>query len=131
MNHILTPPSVLDAYAANRLQEESAAVCLFVDTAGFTPLTSALMAHGAEGAEVLAQVLADIFTPLLTIVYEQGGYVAGFAGDAFKAIFPGLNVASHQRAATAAWQIRQQMLARRCRSTSIRGRCPRARARVA
>ncbi|MCE7982281.1 MAG: hypothetical protein DYG89_13885 [Caldilinea sp. CFX5] len=117
MNHILTPPFVLDAYAANQLQEQSGAVCLFVDTAGFTPLTSALMAHGTEGAEVLAQVLADIFTPLLTIVYAQGGYVAGFAGDAFKAIFPGLGADSHQRAATAAWQIRQQMVAHAVQAT--------------
>ena len=117
MSRILTPSSVLETYAANQLQEQGVAVCLFVDTAGFTPLTSTLVAHGAEGAEVLAQVLADIFTPLLALVYAQGGYVAGFAGDAFKAIFPGLGEESYQRAVTAAWQIRQQMLTNAVQST--------------
>ncbi len=117
MPHTLTPPLVLAEYAAGRLAGEFDAVCLFVDTAGFTPLTTALMQHGAEGAEILAQVLADLFTPLIDIVAQQGGFVAGFAGDAFKAIFPGLTSDSHQRAVTAAWQIRQHLAAQPTQST--------------
>jgi hypothetical protein len=50
-----------------------------------------------------------VFTPLVEIICVQGGFIAGFAGDAFKAIFPIAVGDAHRRAILAAWQIRQQM----------------------
>ncbi|HEX6387738.1 MAG TPA: tetratricopeptide repeat protein [Anaerolineae bacterium] len=122
----LVPDLILQNLARKQYKGQFEAVCLFVDTSGFTPLTNALMAHGTEGAEAIADALVNVFTPLVQIVYEQGGYIASFAGDAFKAIFPlgnyelGImnyeNVASpddfhnsYLRAVAAAWQIRQHM----------------------
>ena len=111
MFHHLTPQFILDQMMAGRSAGEFEGACLFVDIAGFTPLTTALMAHGTEGAEVLAQVLADVFEPLIEAVYAQGGAIAGFAGDAFKAVFPGTEPATDLAAVTAAWTIRTLLAA--------------------
>lgn len=61
---------------------------LFVDISGFTALTGKLMEHGKEGAEVLARTLRFYFDPLVDAVTCAGGLIAGFAGDAFTAVFP-------------------------------------------
>ena len=106
----LTPEFILEKLALGEDHGHFAAVVLFVDTSGFTPLTTALLHHGTEGAEIIAKVLAGLFTPLVEVVYQYGGFIAGFAGDAFKAIFPGMTQATYQQALTAAWQIRQQLL---------------------
>lgn len=52
-------------------------------------MTEALMAQGNEGAEVLSGLLNQhIFGPLVQEVYQRGGFIPYFAGDAFTAIFP-------------------------------------------
>lgn len=113
----LTPEFILEKLARGQDQGQFTAVVLFVDTAGFTPLTSALQEHGAEGAEIVAGVVTNLFAPLLHVVEHHGGWIAGFAGDACKVIFPGLSAESYQRALTAAWQIRQQVLAQPIQTT--------------
>lgn len=60
----------------------------FVDISGFTALTEVLMQHGKEGAEVLGEALRRTFNPLVDAVEEAGGFITGFAGDAFTAIYP-------------------------------------------
>ena len=105
--HYLVPAFILQNFTQNCLAGEFEAVCLFVDTSGFTPLMTALMAHGTEGAEVVANTLVEIFSPLVQMVYEQGGFIVGFAGDAFKAVFPTSEADAYQRAIITAWQIRQ------------------------
>jgi len=107
--HPLVPHFIIEKFRQGTDRGHFPAVCLFVDISGFTPLTNALMAHGPEGAELVADALAHIFSPLLQIIDEQGGFVAAFAGDAFKAVFPldGAGpVTAYQRAAVAAWSIR-------------------------
>ncbi len=113
MRHILVPPLIGQQVAAGRLAGRFDAVCLFVDTSGFTPLTTAMMVHGVEGAEAVADALAAVFEPLAAIVYAHGGFIAAFAGDAFKAIFPLDQPDAHRRAVAAAWEIRSQMAGRR------------------
>ncbi|MGB0386719.1 MAG: AAA family ATPase [Ardenticatenaceae bacterium] len=108
-SHHLVPPFILQNFTQNCLAGEFEAVCLFVDTSGFTPLTTALMAHGTEGAEEIANVLVKIFRPLVQTVYQQGGFIVGFAGDAFKAVFPTSEPDAYERAIVAAWQIRQEL----------------------
>lgn len=105
--HYLVPPFILQNFTQNCLAGDFEAVCLFVDTSGFTPLMTALMAYGTEGAEAIADTLVTIFSPLVRMVYEQGGFVVGFAGDAFKAVFPTKDANAYQRAIVTAWQIRQ------------------------
>ncbi|TNE45178.1 MAG: tetratricopeptide repeat protein [Deltaproteobacteria bacterium] len=61
---------------------------MFVDISGFTALTGKLMSHGKEGAEILAGTLRFYFDPLVESVSQAGGLIAGFAGDAFTAVFP-------------------------------------------
>ncbi|MBN1887644.1 MAG: tetratricopeptide repeat protein [Thermoflexales bacterium] len=78
------------------------AASLFVDISGFTQLTETLMKHHKDGAEVLTEVLNQIFQPIVHTVYAHGGFVATFAGDAFTALFP--EGRSPQRAALYAAQ---------------------------
>jgi class 3 adenylate cyclase/tetratricopeptide (TPR) repeat protein len=65
------------------------AATMFVDVAGFTPMTEALMRRGKEGAEVLSGMLNRVLRPVITTVYRHDGYVSSYAGDAFTAVFPG------------------------------------------
>ena len=46
-----------------------------------------LSGYEQPGAEVLAEVMRTIFGPLVEAVYTQGGFVVGYSGDAFTAIF--------------------------------------------
>ncbi len=109
MQRNLTPEYVLDEVAAGRRAGTLEAVCLFVDVSGFTALTTALMHHGNEGAEVVAGVLGAIFEPLINTIFAQGGFVAGFAGDAIKAVFPLDRQDAYPRAASAAWAISEYL----------------------
>ena len=79
--HHLTPNFILNQYARSNYQSSFPAATLFVDIAGFTPLTLALMEHGTEGAEVLAYVLVTVFEPLIEEVYARGGFIARDPGD--------------------------------------------------
>lgn len=107
MNHSLIPDIILSNVAQRRSRGHFHAVCLFVDIAGFTALTSALMEHGIEGTEVIAEVLNAVFEPLIEVVYAYGGFIATFAGDAFTAIFPTEADQAYLRATLAAAQINQ------------------------
>ncbi|MCX6044958.1 MAG: tetratricopeptide repeat protein [Chloroflexi bacterium] len=107
MNHKLIPDHILNNVTQGCFAGQFQAIGLFVDLSGFTQLTATLMEHGAEGAEIIAEVLSAVFDPLIEIVYQQGGFVAAFAGDAFKAIFPAQDAHAYIRAIVAAWQISQ------------------------
>ncbi|MCB0159504.1 MAG: hypothetical protein KDD83_15320, partial [Caldilineaceae bacterium] len=115
MIHHLTPDFLLDRLARGERSGRLDGACVFVDISGFTPLTLALMEHGTEGAEVLAGVLAAVFTPLIDTVYAHGGFIAGFAGDAFKAVFPAANddaavaASAVAHAVTAAWAMGEHL----------------------
>lgn len=84
----LVPHPIYRYMQSKRRRGSFHAATLFVDIAGFTALTETLMQHRKDGAEVLTDVLQSIFTPLVHQVYEHGGFVSLFAGDAFTAIFP-------------------------------------------
>ncbi len=88
---------------------------LFLDLSGFTALTETLMREGKLGAEKLSSILNDIFAPLVEIVYQQGGFIPYFAGDAFTAIFPEEEEQAMQRSLQAALLLRHFFFDRRCR----------------
>lgn len=86
--HRLIPHLILENYASGKLKGEFPAIGMFADMSGFSAMTDELMTHGQHGAEVLAVVLRKAFGPMIQSVYEQGGFVATQAGDAFAALFP-------------------------------------------
>lgn len=108
----LIPPYILDRYSAGKFHGSFPAVGLFVDISGFSAMTDALMMHGQEGAEVLANIMRSVLDPLIDSVYAQGGFVASSAGDAITALFPltDESVPATLRALAAAWNIQQYML---------------------
>lgn len=112
MTYNLVPHLIIEKYANNEDKGRFNATTLFVDVSGFSTLTDQLMVHGQHGAEVLAGVMGEIFEPLIDAVYSQGGFVTGFAGDAFTAVFPHGNTPNTQRALAAAVAIQEQMRAR-------------------
>ena len=76
-------------------------VALFLDISGFTAITEELMKDGKLGAESLSQIINSLFSPLITAIYSQGGFVSLFAGDAFTAIFPDENGKPEQKSLNA------------------------------
>lgn len=61
---------------------------LFVDVSGFTNLTEVAFKLGDAGAELMSRELTRIFDPMVNAVHQRGGFIGGFAGDAFTAVFP-------------------------------------------
>src|SRR5262245_18575512 len=94
----LVPDFVLQEDAFGRTSGKFTAAAIFIDISGFTAMTEKLMQHGRGGAEALAGTLRFYFDPLIESVHEAGGFITGFAGDAFTALFPDApdrNVASY------------------------------------
>ncbi len=121
----LLPDFILRHYAAGQFSGRIPANALFVDISGFTTVSEAFMRFGPEAAETLADVMQAIFTPLVEAVYAYNGFITGFAGDAFTAIFPTSADTRPQTqeahflpsALAAALHIQQQMQAHPLRST--------------
>jgi predicted ATPase/class 3 adenylate cyclase len=86
--HQLVPEFIYEKYRAGAAYGSFHGAAMFVDISGFSTMTDALSTHGTHGAEVLADMMRVVFEPLVNAVYEQGGFVIGYAGDAFNAIFP-------------------------------------------
>lgn len=109
--HRLIPHPILQNYASGNLNGEFTAIGMFADMSGFSVMTDELMTHGQHGAEVLAVVLREAFEQMIQSVYEQGGFVATQAGDAFTALFPisGNPQEAAQKALTAAVEIQQHI----------------------
>jgi class 3 adenylate cyclase len=63
------------------------AAILFADISGFTPLTETFAERGPEGAEALTRILNDYFGRMTEIVFDHGGDVLKFAGDALMALW--------------------------------------------
>lgn len=113
--HNLVPGLILDNFALGNHQGACRATALFVDISGFSTITDVLMNHGQHGAEVLADLMRTVFEPLVLGVYEQGGFITGFAGDAFTALFrlDATGEAGCLPAVVAAWLIQARMEATR------------------
>ena len=86
--HRLVPQFILDNYQAQNYQGSFQAVCLITDVTGFSRVTDVLAQHGLHGSEVLANGMRQVFDPMIRSVFEYGGHVVGFAGDAITAVFP-------------------------------------------
>jgi class 3 adenylate cyclase/tetratricopeptide (TPR) repeat protein len=62
---------------------------VFVDVAGFTPLSERLARRGRIGAEELAEAIGSCFAGLLGVAYARGGSLLKFGGDALLLMFQG------------------------------------------
>ena len=60
---------------------------MFVDIAGFTPMAEILAGLGAEGAEILTDILNRYFTRTIATIQKAGGEVIKFSGDAILCLF--------------------------------------------
>ncbi|UCG22953.1 MAG: AAA family ATPase, partial [Chloroflexota bacterium] len=107
----LVPEFIQQQYAAGEVAGSFEACALFVDISGFTVITDAIMGHGQHGSEILAGIIRDVFDPLVQSVFEQGGFVTNFAGDAFTAVFQATvePVGEFRHAMAAAWQMQREM----------------------
>lgn len=83
------------------------ATAIFIDISGFTLLTEELMKYQTDGAEVLTGVLNRMFNPVVHTIYQHGGMISTFAGDAFTALFPSENDRTPQYALQAALRIQK------------------------
>jgi class 3 adenylate cyclase/tetratricopeptide (TPR) repeat protein len=77
-------PIPIDSPLAHDFQ----AAVMFADISGFTALTERLAEKGTAGVETLARILNDYFGQLIDLVYEYGGDVVKFGGDAIIVIWP-------------------------------------------
>jgi predicted ATPase/class 3 adenylate cyclase len=111
--HRLVPEFIQEQYRAEQGGGSFDAGALFVDLSGFTAITEALMGRGRHGAEILANIIRNVFDPLMQSVFEQGGFVTNLAGDAFTAVFPteGESPEAFARALAAAWHVQKVMAA--------------------
>ena len=83
----LIPHFIQEAFLNNHTSGHFNAYTIFIDLSGFTPLTETLMKEGNEGAEELSTSLNNIFEPMVKLVYQNGGFIPYFAGDAFTGVF--------------------------------------------
>lgn len=112
IRHHLTPHFIVQQHRLGQSDGRFPAVALFMDASGFTAAMEVLMKEGQHGAEIMANIMTAIFSPLVNQVYAYGGFVAGFAGDAFTAIFPLEGVEEgviYRRVLTAGVNIQQHM----------------------
>ncbi len=85
----LLPYFIQQQYQQHNFTGRFSTCSMFVDISVFTQTTEALIRSGkAEGVEVLSEILRFYFTPMVRSVYGHGGFIVGFAGDAFTALFP-------------------------------------------
>lgn len=65
------------------LPKSPTGTCMFADVSGFTPLTESLgiSLEPQQGAEVLTEIINQVFEALITQMHLYGGDVLGFAGD--------------------------------------------------
>ena len=55
---------------------------IFLDISGFTPLCDRFIRESSYGAEKIGDLVNTVFNPIIDLVYDTGGDVISFAGDA-------------------------------------------------
>lgn len=86
--HNLIPHFIAERYERKIYSGSFTAAVMVIDLAGFTPLTQSLMENGKEGAEILIEIIEEVFSPSIDTIYDYHGSIASFAGDSFTALFP-------------------------------------------
>ena len=84
----LIPKFIIEKFDENKFSGNFTAATMFIDISGFTKMTQDLMKNGKEGAEILSDIINEIYTPSIKSVYDYNGFITTFAGDAFTSVFP-------------------------------------------
>lgn len=100
LKHLLENQSTF----SSPLEIDVAAGLLFADVSGFTALTERLSGLGVRGVEQLTAYLNEFFDKMIAIIFNHGGDVVKFAGDALVVIWPTASIAGLQYSTTAAVQ---------------------------
>lgn len=82
-------------------------VFLFGDVSGFTPLSEKLKTLGQMGAEMITALINNLFAYLVRVLFEHGGTLLKFGGDAMLGLFP---VETEEEMATAVLRATQAAL---------------------
>jgi class 3 adenylate cyclase len=82
----VVPDIVLEKIEKQSFKGSDEFFVFFVDIKGFTGLTENLMRDDVKGSETLSDIINFFFGELIKIVYQYGGDVLNFAGDAFTGI---------------------------------------------
>ncbi|KAA3600426.1 MAG: hypothetical protein DWQ06_09285 [Calditrichaeota bacterium] len=85
----LVPNFISQKYSENNFSGTTTGIAIFIDISGFTSLTETLAKFGNEGKELLSSTLKFYFDKAIESVYQNGGFVTNFEGDAFTAFFEG------------------------------------------
>lgn len=111
---LLCPSFVIEQFKAGRRAGSMHAAAIDVDISGFSKISDALSSARHEGSELLAKIIRSVFEPLTSSVYEYEGFIAHYSGDGFLALFPVDEDRRRavERAASAAWQMRQSIRSR-------------------
>lgn len=83
----LLPEFILENYKNNNFEGSFDAITMFMDISGFTSMTEKLMKGEKEGAEILSELLLNIFKPTVKEVYSNNGFISNYAGDSFTSFF--------------------------------------------
>lgn len=84
-------------------------VFVFGDVSGFTPLSEALK-RVEGGAERVAEIVGSLFTELVRALFDHGGTLLKFGGDALLGVFPAADEAEMRASALKACQTALAML---------------------
>jgi len=83
-------PQIVRQYDRNKPWEEWIhGTVLFADVSGFTAMSETLSVLGAEGAELLTDIINRYFASIIRLIHNHGGQVMKFGGDAILCFFPG------------------------------------------
>lgn len=90
--------------------EKFPAAVMFADISGFTPLTEAMTKLGKDGVEKLSSELNKYFDILIKTIFDHGGDIIKFAGDAMLIVWPVSHAEGLQGAVVLACQCSRAML---------------------
>ena len=85
---------------------------LCADLSGFTVLTTQLAEIGRQGSEEVSTIINQMFNRLLGAVYDGGGEVVKFAGDAITAFFAAEQLGADHAALAVDAAVQMQMAMR-------------------
>ncbi len=81
------PQFILENYSSRNFNGIFNGYVMYIDIVGFTSMTQALLVNGNEGFEILSDLINQVFDPAIEKIYQAGGFISTFAGDAFTSIF--------------------------------------------
>lgn len=84
----LIPQYIAEKIEQNQFAGQFSGFVLTIDISGSVELCERLKLFGKGGIEELTKIINSIFHPVIDSIYNAGGFVAHFAGDAIMGIFP-------------------------------------------